>query len=300
MNYPPVLQPGDRVGVTAPASKINYQDALNGINILRNDWKLEVVEGATLTSSANQFSASDEVRAAELQSMLDDPTLRAIFAARGGYGCSKIIDRLDFTGFSASPKWIVGFSDVTTFLMHLNRLGYATIHGPMVKNLAETDGYEAVASLKKLLFEGTAAYRYAPHPLNRQGAARGEVTGGNLCLLAHLIGSASETDTEDKILFLEDVGEYHYALDRLMVQLKRAGKLSGLKALVAGQFTELKDQPESSFGHTAEEIIRNHTREYSYPLAFNFPAGHVADNRALCFGKEADLYVGPDEVRLSF
>jgi len=300
IQIPPFLQSGDKIGIVAPASMVRYEDLLPGISLFRDEWKLNVVEGKTLKSSYNQYSASDEDRLADLQAMLDDPSIKAIIAARGGYGCSRIVDQLDFTNFIKSPKWLVGFSDLTVLLSQLYQLGYASVHAPMAKSITLEGAEKAAESLRSILFGEHPGYSVAPHKFNRTGSAVAEIIGGNLCLLTHLIGSPTQIDTEGKILFIEDLNEYLYNLDRMMVQMKRAGKLSHLAGLIVGQFTDMKDNANPSYGKTAYEIIHEHVTEYDYPVTFNFPVGHVADNRAICIGMNTFLDVNKEDVELHF
>ncbi|ODS80529.1 MAG: LD-carboxypeptidase [Cytophagaceae bacterium SCN 52-12] len=299
MIFPQPLQPGDKIGVVAPAGCISYPDDIaDGLRMLAG-WGLSVTEGRTPSLRYFQYAGTDEQRLADLQQMLDDPGIKAVIAVRGGYGCSRIIDRIDFSAFSRSPKWVIGFSDITLLLCHLEKLGYAGIHGPMVKQLGSEGSGEASESLRKILFGAPVRYEVGPHPMSRPGTASGQLAGGNLCLLAHSIGSFSETDTRGKILFLEDVGEQLYNLDRMMWQLGRAGKLSSLAGLIAGHFTENKGNPEV-FGQDACEIIAGHVRGYGYPLLFGFPAGHVPDNRPLVIGKKTVVKVGENGASVSF
>lgn len=300
IQIPPFLQPGDKIGIVAPASCIRYEDLLPGINLLKDQWKLRVAEGKTLKSSYNQFSATDAERQEDIQNMLDDPSVKAIIAARGGYGCSRIVDKLDFTSFLKSPKWIVGFSDLTVLLSKLYQLGYAGIHGPMVKSMMQDGAEKASESLRQILFGELPGYSVASHPFNTTGSVVAEMVGGNLCLLAHMIGSETDIDTKGKILFIEDVNEYYYNLDRLMIQMKRAGKLSHLAGLIVGQFSEMRDNVNPAFGKTAYEIIQEHIAGYDYPVSFGFPVGHVADNRAIGVGMNAYLDVNKDGAELHF
>ncbi|GAB3172266.1 S66 peptidase family protein [Telluribacter humicola] len=297
---PPFIQPGDTVGVLAPASRINYEDVKPGLAVLREQWNLNVIEGQSLTTSHYQFSGTDELRLHDLQTMLDDPNVKAIIAARGGYGCSRLLDKLEFTAFRQHPKWIVGFSDLTALLSHLHGMGYASLHAQMAKIFTKEGGEEALESLRRMLFGEEVRYSIPPHPFNHIGETTAEVVGGNLCLLAHLMGSGSELDTSGKILFIEDVGEYFYNLDRMMIQLKRGGKLDQLAGLIVGQFTDMRDNSDPTFGKGAYEIIQEHTREYNYPICYDFPTGHVADNRALGVGLPARLSVKEDGVSLHF
>lgn len=300
MIKPSFLQAGDRVGVLAMASQVPYPSLEQGLRILREDWQLEVVEGDTLHIRYHQFAGTDENRRQDLQKMLDDSTLKAIFSARGGYGSSRIIDGLNFRKFRKHPKWIVGFSDITAIHCHLERMGFESLHATMPKLFGQEGTENALKTLRKGLWGEELGYEIPAHPFNRLGTGQGTVVGGNLCLLAHLIGSRSEPDTRHKILFIEDVGEYYYNLDRMMVQLKRAGKLSQLNGLIVGQFTDLKDNETSSFGKNHYEIIAEHVEAYNYPVCFDFPVGHVSDNRAMIVGRTAHLSVSPENVQLHF
>lgn len=298
--FPAFLRPGDRVGVLAPASIVKYEDVVPGIKLFTEQWGLDVIEGKTLQTSFNQFSASDDERLADIQQMLDDPSIKAIIAARGGYGCSRIVDRLNFDKFLQYPKWIVGFSDLTAFLSRTFQLGYASIHAPMAKTITCAGAEAAAESLRQMLFGEMPAYEIAPHALNRTGSTVAQVVGGNLCLLAHMIGSETEIDTEGKILFIEDINEYLYNHDRMMIQLKRSGKLDKLAGLVVGQFTDMKDNNSPTFGKDAYQIIAEHVAEFNYPVCFDFPVGHVGDNRAMGVGMEAALSVTEDRTELRF
>jgi muramoyltetrapeptide carboxypeptidase len=300
IQFPPFLHAGDKIGITAPASVVRYEDILPGIRLFTENWGLQVIEGKTLHSAFNQFSDTDENRLAEFQQMLDDPSVKAIVAARGGYGCSRIVDRLDFTGFMKSPKWIAGFSDLTVFLSRIYQLGYASIHAQMAKSIAIEGGTVAAESLKQILFGELPSYLLPAHALNRYGMANAEVIGGNLCMLAHMIGSETEMDTSGKILFIEDIGEYLYNLDRMMIQMKRSGKLDNLAGLIVGQFTDMKDNARPTFGKNANEIIHEHVAGYNYPVCFDFPVGHVADNRAMGIGMHAHLEINEKFVEFQF
>ena len=294
---PSYLQPGDTVAVTCPAKKLprNIEDAVN----LLESWGLNVILGETVNASWHQFAGSDDLRTTDFQRFLDDPSVKAIFAARGGYGTIRIIDRLDFSGFKNRPKWIIGFSDITILHSHIQAL-YETesIHGQMPLTIRE--GSEiSLETLRKALFNEQYNYSYTSQANNRSGEADGILIGGNLSLLVMMAGSVSEQDYSGKILFLEDVGEYLYSIDRMMWNLKRSGKLNNLKGLIIGGFTELKDN-DIPFGQTAEQIIMEHVKEFEYPVCFNFPAGHIQDNRALIFGRMSNLRVEGLQVRLSY
>lgn len=300
IQFPAFLKPGDRVGILAPASVVKYEDVMPGIRLFTEQWDLEVAEGKTLGTSFNQFSASDEDRLADMQQMLDDPSIKAIIAARGGYGCSRIVDGLNFDKFLENPKWIVGFSDLTVFLARTYQLGFASIHAPMAKSITSPGAEIAADSLHSMLFGELPEYQVPAHPLNRTGTASAPVVGGNLCIFSHMIGSETEVDTEGKILFIEDINEYLYNLDRMMIQLKRAGKLSGLAGLVVGQFTDMKDNNNPTFGKDSYGIVQEHISAYDYPVCFDFPVGHVADNRAMGVGMQASLAVTESGTTLGF
>ncbi|MFN4146455.1 MAG: LD-carboxypeptidase [Runella sp.] len=291
MITPPYLQPGDRVGVLALASHVEYSALQEGLRIMREDWQLEVVEGQTLHLQHHQFAGTDDQRAHDFQTMLDDPSIKAIFSVRGGYGTSRIIDKIQFDTLKQNPKWIVGFSDITVAHCHLHRLGVESIHSIMPKQFGQSGYEESLKTLKQALFGEKLFHVASTHELNRKGRCEGQVVGGNLCLLAHLIGSKSAPDTRRKILFIEDVDEYLYNLDRLMIQLKRAKKLQQLAGLIVGQFTHLKDNDTVPFGKTAYEIIAEHTAEFHYPVCYDFPVGHDTQNVAMLIGRRASLNV---------
>jgi muramoyltetrapeptide carboxypeptidase len=299
MNFPDILKPNDKIALFAPAGSIHYpEDIEKGIETLV-DWGLFVVEGYTVSLQHHQFAGSDEQRLADLQYLLDNPEIKAILAVRGGYGCSRIIDRVDFTQFLRHPKWIIGFSDLTLLLHHVHNLGYATIHGPMAKHLGTKGSESATESLQQILFGHATEYKVGAHPANRGGRTHGELLGGNLCLLSHALGSASEVDTRGKILFLEDVGEPLYNLDRMMWQIRRAGKLDQLAGLLVGQFSEIKGSREN-FGQDAYEIIADHVRHFDYPVAYDFPIGHVTDNQPIVVGAMGELNVDANGTTLHF
>jgi muramoyltetrapeptide carboxypeptidase len=291
MITPPYLKSGDKVAIVAPARKVSFAEMEAAISILKS-WGLEVVTGNHLTSDNNQFAGTDQERVSDMQQMLEDADTKAIFCARGGYGCVRIIDQLDFTRFVASPKWIIGYSDVTVFHSHINRnYGIETMHGTMPINFpADRSETPSIKSLRKALFGEDIRYTVPAHPLNRKGSAKGQFIGGNLSILYSLSATPSEIETDGKILFIEDVDEYRYHIDRMMMNLKRSGKLNRLAALVVGGMTKMNDN-EIPYGKTAEEIISDTVAEYSYPVCFNFPAGHQDENNALIIGREVELSV---------
>lgn len=297
MICPPYLKKGDKVAITCPAKKLPHgiDDAL----VLLESWGLEVVLGETVNAQHHQFAGTDELRAKDLQRFLDDLDIKAIFAARGGYGTVRIIDRLDFSVLKKSPKWIVGFSDITILHAHLQAvLNICSVHGQMP--LTIPDGSKpSLESLRMTLFGEAISYQFNSKEPGRDGEASGELIGGNLSLMVNVNGSVSDPDYRDKILFLEDVGEHLYAIDRLFWNLKRSGKLAQIKGLIIGGFTELKDF-DPPFGQDVREIVLDLVKEYDYPVCFDFPAGHVSDNRALIMGKEVNLIVNQHNVQLHY
>lgn len=285
ITIPPNLKKGDTIGITCPAGYMEINKVKTCVASLES-WGYNVIVGRTVGSnSTNYFSGTDAERAHELQEMMNDKNIHAILCGRGGYGLSRIIDQLDFRPLKKLPKWIIGFSDITVLLAHLyTKQKIASLHSPMAKafnNGGGTNNY--VQSLRKALRGTKIQYSCAAYSLNRIGEAEGEVIGGNLSLVAHLIGTASAYKTAGKILFLEDIGEYIYGIDRMMMQLKRAGVLNNLAALIIGGFTDIKDT-ERPFGDTVEGLIAKHTAEYDYPICFKFPISHAQDNYAIKIG----------------
>lgn len=296
MITPPYLKKGDKIAITCPAKSLPG-DITSAVKLLES-WGLEVILGDTVTASHHQFAGSDELRTKDFQRFLDDPSVKAIIAARGGYGTVRIIDRLDFTAFLHQPKWIAGFSDITVLHSHLHAVcNVESIHGQMPLNVP--DGTKpSLESLRKAFFGESLNYSYESTS-GRTGTAAGQLVGGNLTLLIMMSGSISEMSFRDKILFIEDVGEYYYSIDRMLWQLKRAGKLSEIKGLIVGGFTDLKDNT-IPFGESVEDMVMSHVKEYKYPVVFDFPAGHIPDNHALIFGREAILEVTTTGVELNY
>ncbi len=294
---PPYLAIGDTVAITCPAKKLP-RDILDAVKLLES-WGLNVVLGETVKASWHQFAGTDELRALDMQRFLDDPNIKAIFAARGGYGTIRIIDRIDFSNFKKHPKWIIGFSDITVLHSHIQAV-YKTesIHGQMPLTIPD-GSIVSLETLRKALFNEALDYKYTSAIKNKSGEANAVLIGGNLTLLVMMAGSVSEQDYSGKILFLEDVGEYLYSLDRMMWNLKRSGKLTNLKGLIVGSFTEMKDN-DIPFGQTAEQIIMEHVKEFDYPVCFNFPAGHINDNQALIFGRKVNMLVDEQNVSLTY
>jgi len=298
ITIPPYLQPGDCIGIVCPSGYMPYEKAQTCINTLQQ-WGFTVKVGKTLGNQFNYFAGTDEERLTDLQQMLDDDSVKAILCGRGGYGLSRIIDAIDFTRFAQRPKWIIGFSDVTVLLAHVyEQLHIATLHSPMAAAFNDGGANKAyVQSLRHALTGKPAHYTVDAHTYNRAGKATATLVGGNLAMVAHLIGSPSAYNTNNKILFLEDIGEYIYNIDRMFLQLKRSGMLQQLAGLIVGGFTDMKDTT-IPFGDDVYHIIHEHVKEYNYPVGFNFPVSHDTTNYALKIGGVYTLRVG-DEVVLS-
>ena len=299
VKIPPYLQKGDTIGLVCPAGYMPVERVSECIRILNEEWGFTTKVGNTIGKQFNYFSGTDEERLADFQQMLDDDEVKAVFCSRGGYGISRIIDRIDFSGFKKKPKWIIGFSDVTVLHSHIYRNYYiATLHAPMAAAFND-DGYktEFVQSLKNALEGKKIKYNCPPHEFNRKGEGIGELVGGNLSLLAHLVGTDSDLKTKGRILFIEDTGEYLYNIDRMMRQLQRSGKLDKLAGLIVGGFTDMKDT-ERPYGQTVYEIIRDVVQEYKYPICFGFPVSHEKENLALKIGAGYKLKVGKNKVIL--
>jgi muramoyltetrapeptide carboxypeptidase len=295
MTTPPYLKKGDKIAIVATARKIPEEQVQDAVKFF-TDCGFEVVFGKHTFNEHHQYSGTDEQRAADLQQVLDDNSIKAVISARGGYGTIRIIDQIDFTNFRKHPKWIIGYSDITVLHSHIHNFGIETIHATMPVNF--TQNPEATDTLKKALTGEKLSYEVGSNPMNRKGNTEGELIGGNLSLLYALCGSASDIDTGGKILFIEDLDEYLYHLDRMMINLKRSGKLRNLAGLVVGGMTDMKDNPVP-FGKTAEEIVMDAVKEYSYPVCFDFPAGHVGQNLAMILGRKVKLNVA-ENVRLYY
>ena len=288
MITPPYLQKGDTVAILATARKHIVKSMQPTIDLLES-WGLHVVIGKSIGLEENQLAGNDEQRAADLQEQLDNPNIKAIWCARGGYGTVRVVDLIDFTQFKKSPKWLVGFSDVTVLHNHLNTMGYKSIHGIMPISLAKASK-EAIESLRLSLFGQPLQYAIDPHPMNRLGKATGELVGGNLSILYSVLGSPSAIDCTDKILYIEDLDEYLYHIDRMMMNLKRNGCLESLKGIIVGSMIDMKDN-DIPWGKNALEIVQDVTKQYNIPVIFNFPAGHIHDNRALILGNNVTIEV---------
>lgn len=293
---PPALQKGDSVYLLSIARKITIEELQPAI-LTFESWGLKVVIGKTIGKEFRQFAGTDAERREDFQTALDDKNVKAIICARGGYGTVRMMDDLNYDEFMKHPKWVVGFSDVTYLHTDIsNNLGIQTLHAVMPFSFSKATP-EAIETMRKELFGVKNEFEIAPHELNRIGNAQGILIGGNLSILYSITGTKSGINTSGKILFLEDLDEYLYHIDRMMMNLKRSGKLNDLAGLVVGSFTEMKDN-KVAFGCTAYDIIAEHVAEFNYPVCYNFPTGHIEDNRALVMGRTYTLQVKSDSVKL--
>jgi muramoyltetrapeptide carboxypeptidase len=302
MIRPPYLKEGDTVAIVATARKVSKLEMKPTLDLLHS-WGLKTAPGKNLYKDHFQFAGTDEDREGDLQRALNNKSVRAILFARGGYGSVRIIDQIDWKKFNKDPKWLIGYSDLTILHSHVHRhCGIETLHAPMSLNLPKLS--ESCLNVFRQTLMGQplrySSSKQQPHleKLNRKGKAKGILTGGNLSVLYSIMGSPSDADTAGKILFLEDLDEYLYHIDRMMMNLKRSGKLSGLAGLIVGGMTEMRDNT-IPFGKTAEEIIHEAVKEYSFPVVYGFPAGHIPNNYPLILGSEVTLNV-TDKMELTF
>lgn len=302
MIRPPYLKAGDTVVIVSTARKVSKFEIKPAIDLLKS-WGLEVQTGKNLFKEDHQFAGTDEDRAGDLQRALNNKNVQAVLFARGGYGTTRVIDAIDWKKFIKQPKWLIGYSDITVVHSHVHRhCGIQTLHGPMSLNLGKLSP-QCLSVLKETLFGQTLRYsssKQQPHleKLNRKGKAKGRLVGGNLSILYSQAATPSDIDTAGKILFLEDLDEYLYHIDRMMMNLKRSGKLKDLAGLIVGGMTEMKDNT-IPFGKTAEEIIHDAVKEYTYPVVYGFPAGHIPNNYPMIFGSEVTLNV-TEKMELTF
>lgn len=301
---PAYLKPGDTIGITSPAGAITVEEMQPALAVLRN-WGFRLKIGAAIGKKDFTRGGTDEERLRDLQAMLDDPGLKAILCARGGYGVVRIVDELDWTRFRQKPKWVIGFSDITILHSHIHRhCQVASVHSKMTNsfpadwNTALPIQIETILSLRDALQGRKMQYTTAPHAQNKTGSAEGVLVGGNLKLLESMAGTASDIKTEGKILFVEDTGEYLYSLDRMFWNLKRTGKLDKLAGLIVGGFSIKEDDEGEEFGRTLQQIVLEKVQEFKYPVCFDFPVGHQRANYALKCGVAHRLVVKDNEVTL--
>jgi len=301
---PPYLRPGDTIGITSPASYI-AEEAIKPSVQLMESWGFKIKVGKTIGTRDFILGGTDEARVADMQNMLDDPEVKAIMCARGGYGVIRIIDQLDFSKFRSKPKWIIGFSDITALHTHINsNFGIATLHSKMCNSFpddwtkASPMQIETILSIRQVLSGEATKYTAPVSPYNRNGKATGILVGGNLSIIETLAGSKSDLDTRHRILFIEDTHEELYSIDRMFWNLKRSGKLDKLKGLIIGGFKLKAETPGEEFGRSVYEIVKEKVKEYDYPVCFDFPVGHQVNNYALKCGAEYSLNVEESESSL--
>lgn len=295
----PILSPGDTIAIVAPARGLTPQKLQPALDFFHSQG-YHVLLGKNLFAIQGQYAGSDDQRASDFQGALDNPSVKVILCARGGYGSVRFIDQLDFSAFRRSPKWVCGFSDVTVFHSHLQALGFPSLHSVMPITIrADKEPNPYNESLMAALRGDSLVYEFAPSDSNRLGVAEGVVVGGNLSILYSLLGSVSDFDAEGKILFIEDTDEYLYHIDRMMRSLQRAGKLEGVRGLIVGCMNKLHDN-DTPFGQDVENIIRTVCADYDFPICFDFPAGHCGRNFALRLGCSARLTVGEEGCSLVF
>lgn len=297
MKIPPYLKKGDTVAIVCTARKFFPEDAIPAKELLES-WGLKIKLGATIGLDSCQLGGTDLERAADFQNMMDDENIKAIWCSRGGYGTVRMVDLLDFTNFKKNPKWIMGFSDVTVLHSQANVERVASLHCIMPFTVPKASD-EVKETLRKALFGEQIEYVIPSKSYDIQGKASGELVGGNLSILYSLLGSKSSLDTKNKILYIEDLDEYLYHIDRMMQNLKRNGYFDNLNGLLVGGMTDMHDN-EIPFGQNAVQIITAIAKEYNIPVCFDFPAGHLKDNRTLIFGKQVDFEVNEKEIKLKF
>lgn len=295
MFRPPFLQTGDKVALVSPAGAIDTEYITTAAELLQG-WGLQPVIGKHVCATYGYFAGTDQQRLEDMQWALDDEDIRAIFCTRGGYGSMRIVEQLDYSIFQGAPKWLVGFSDITVFHSKLNTLGIESLHAAMPKSFRNTSP-EAMQRMKDILFGRISPYHLPPHRFNREGVVQAELTGGNLTLLHCLRSTPLECRHQSPILFIEDVGENLYAIDRMLQSLKLSEKFERLQGLLVGNFTEMKGL---NFGKSADEIIHELLDDYSYPVCFGFPAGHSAENFPLIMGSTIELEVTPQGTTITY
>lgn len=298
---PPYLKKGDTIAILAPAGILKDKEEVIGkAKELAESWGLKVVYGKHLFNQNNHFAGTDQQRSQDFQEALNNPNIKAIWCARGGYGSVRVLDRLDFSKFQKNPKWIIGYSDITAFHNHINNLGIETLHAMMGINMNNEpeDILETIKSFKKAIFGKRLKYKIPTSEYNRVGKVSGELVGGNISLLSSMLGSESQISTEGRILFIEEIGEYKYSIDRMLQSLKRAGFFNKLKAVIVGDISNIKKNT-TSWGSSIEQLILD-VLPKNIPIVFHFPAGHELDNRALIFGRQIDLKVNTTNSRVIF
>lgn len=290
---PPYLKAGDTVAIVAPSGRLkNKEHGVEQATELLKSWGLHVVVGKNVFNDNNHFAGTDEERAEDFQEAMDDPSISAIWCARGGYGTVRVLDKLDYTKFKEHPKWVIGYSDITALHNQLHNKGFESIHAIMCLSLTDDleEIKEPVETFKNALFNGATNYEIEGSSFNREGSTTGQLVGGNLTLLHTMLGSETSIDLSGKILFIEEIGEYKYHIDRMIQSLKRAGYFENCKGVIVGGMSKMRKNT-TLWGTSIEQLVLDALSEYDFPIAFNMPAGHEKDNRALFLGKTVELSV---------
>jgi len=299
---PPYLKAGDTVAIVAPSGILkNRKDEVEHAKQLLKRWQLNVIVGEHVFSQDNHFAGTDQERCEDLQNALDNPNIKAIWCARGGYGTVRILDKLDYTKFLKQPKWIIGYSDITALHNQIHNLGVQSLHAMMCVSLPkdESEIEQTIATFKKAIFGETLSYTLEGSNYNQVGEVTAPIVGGNLTILHTMLGSKTSIDTSGKILFIEEIGEYKYHIDRMLQSLKRAGYFDNCKGVIVGDMTKLRKNT-TLWGTSIEQLILDALSDYDFPIAFNMPAGHEDDNRALILGRKATLKVEKTKSTLVF
>ncbi len=298
---PPYLQKGDTIAIVAPAGILkNRKHIIDKAKALAEGWGLKVIYGKHMFNQNNHFAGTDAERCQDVQDALDNPNIKAIWSARGGYGSVRILDKLDFTKFKENPKWVIGYSDITAFHNHIHNLGIETIHGMMGTSMQDKteDIPETIETLRKALFGEELKYVIQSSKYNRKGEVTGQLVGGNIAILASMLGSDSQISTNGKILFIEEIGEYKYSIDRMLQSLKRAGYFTKIKGVIVGDMTKVKKNT-TPWGSSIEQLIFD-ILPNDIPVLFGFPAGHEPDNRALIMGRNTKLSIKKNTSEVEF
>jgi muramoyltetrapeptide carboxypeptidase len=293
----PYLKQGDLISIVAPAKAIEPSLVMEAKSLLESKG-FRVQVGEYCMGNYNYFAGTDEERASDFQEAIDNPDVRAIICARGGYGCIRILDLIKWNALIKNPKWIVGFSDITVIHHRLSKFGLKSIHGTMPLNFAENTN-EAIDSLIDALKGNPSNFILDGGEKNKVGHAKGKLIGGNLSIIYSLLGTSDQLSFENSILFIEDLSEQLYHVDRMFYALQKAGILDQIKGLIVGGFTEMKDT-EIPFGSSIYDLILDHCEKKKIPVCFHFPAGHINDNRSLVLGSEVEFIVEKDKVMLNY
>ncbi|MFY0713540.1 LD-carboxypeptidase [Seonamhaeicola sp. NFXS20] len=302
LKQPPYLKVGDTVAIVAPAGILkNRTDEIGQAKTLLKSWGLHAKVGKYVFNQENHFAGTDDERCEDFQNALDDPKISAIWCARGGYGSVRILDKLDWTRFESNPKWIIGYSDITAIHNQVHNLGVQSLHAMMCTSLQDTPKTieETISTFKAALFGESLSYTLKASKYNKTGSVTAPLVGGNLTILHSMLGSKTSIDTSGKILFIEEIGEYKYHIDRMLQSLKRAGYFNNCKGIIIGDMTKIKKNT-TPWGSSIEQLILDALSEYNFPIAFNMPAGHEKDNRALIFGKTIALTVKKEQSTIIF